>query len=122
MIAGAFTNLAVSIGNYPKAHTDTGDMKLCIFVVLDQAGSVEGGSFALPEYKAHLPLKSGDMVVFNPLVEHCCVDTWGSPASPGAYRLGAAAYIKQCCVTYATTTAKRVPQVGVDLRKLCALS
>ena len=34
------------------------------------------------------------------------MDTWGSPASPGAYRLGAAAYIKKYRVTYATTTAK----------------
>lgn len=109
---GAFTNLAVPIGNWSKAHVDAQDMKLCVFVVLDQCGAVEKGAFALPEYKAYLPLNSGDMVVFAPSVQHCCVDTWGAPETPGAYRLGAVAYIKKGCATYAETNPEGVPLVA----------
>ena len=61
----------------------------------------------------YLGVHAGTLAVYHrsgPMVPSVAADILSRPDK--AYRLGAAAYVKKCCVTYATTTAKRVPQVG----------
>jgi hypothetical protein len=31
-------------------------------------------NFVFPEYKCYVPLRRGDILVFNPLVKHCCTN------------------------------------------------
>ena len=49
--------------------------------------TISGGHFAIPAFDVALVLKSGDLLIFDPTLEHCCCETWGG------LRLGAAIYL-----------------------------
>jgi hypothetical protein len=71
---GLVTQLSVSVNHWARAHRDC-DFFFTFLSCL--SGKKEKSHdiiyyFCFPEHKIAVPLRSGDVIVFNPLFLHCC--------------------------------------------------
>jgi len=79
---GRYTQLSVGLDYWSQVHIDD-DYFYCTLSCLSRDESEHDNVlyyFVFPEYKIAVPLKSGDVIVFNPRVLHCCTN----PSLPGA--------------------------------------
>lgn len=74
-VGGIATQVALSIGYCSKVHTDK-DFFITTLAVYDDLAGLEEilQYFCFPTYGIAIPMRSGDIIVFNPLVHHCATN------------------------------------------------
>jgi hypothetical protein len=97
---GIATQVALSMGYCSRVHTDKD-----YFLTTSSVYDVEAGPdevlyyFCFPTYNIAVPMRSGDVIVFNPLVLHCATNP--SRASALIY----SCYVSnKTCITVAANT------------------
>ena len=93
---GIATQFSIGLNYWSPIHTDD-DFFYTILSCLCSSDEDEDKIlyyFYFPDYGIKVPLRSGDIIVFNPLIRHCCSD----PCLPGAYIFSA--YVSEKTVNY----------------------
>jgi hypothetical protein len=81
--AGLATALAIGVDYWSKSQTDS-DYYFTSLSALSPGSEQHGDDlyyFCFPGYKVAVPIRSGDVILFNPLVTHCC----SNPRYRGSY-------------------------------------
>jgi hypothetical protein len=67
---------AFDTGLIHPVHDDKKDCGLSFFSVVDDGGPVAGGEFALPQLGVAFNVCDGDMVLFDPALQHATCHSW----------------------------------------------
>jgi hypothetical protein len=94
--SGLSTQFSIGLNYWSPVHTDDDFFYTLLSCTSDKVKSIDDViyKFVFPEYNFYVYLRPGDIMIFNPLVKHCCTN-------PGAEDC----YIFSCYVSKKTVLA-----------------